>query len=135
MASPSLKTAETDALKIYMIQRAVSVEMLAKKCGVSVVTMRNQIAKNFPSLRLRLVVEDVLSNPFWTDISEFESRQRLSSWLGIDPFVLSVPELRKKISQMKIRGRSASRKREVLIGLLQQVFHSHQNHQPQSQTT
>lgn len=119
---PSLKTVQTDALKIRMIQLSLTVEAFAEKCGVSIVTMRNQISQNFPSRRLRLVAEGVLKLAIWTTNADFERRQQLSSWLGIDPFVLSVPELRKKVSQLKIRGRAQARRRPNLIALLKKHF-------------
>jgi hypothetical protein len=40
----SLKTTETDAVRVLMIQRALSVQSLAVACGVTAQTMANQIA-------------------------------------------------------------------------------------------
>jgi hypothetical protein len=105
-----------------MIQRALTVEKLADDCGVQRVTLSNQIAKNFPSLRFRLVVEDVLKMSIWSSVAEFESRQSLAAKCGYDPFVLSTTELRHYITKLKIRGRSKNRRKDNLIGLIRHHF-------------
>jgi hypothetical protein len=63
MANASLKSVQVDALKIKMIERTLTVDSMAAACGVKAITLSNQIAKNFPSRRLRLVVEGVLNLP------------------------------------------------------------------------
>lgn len=118
----SLKTAETDALKILMIQRAITTATLAAKSGVSEATLRNQIANNFPSSRLRFVIEAVLNIPIWSSITEFESRIKLAAHCGFDPFIVSVPRIQKALADLKIRGRSNSRKKGALIKLLENHF-------------
>lgn len=112
-----------------MIQRVLSVECLAEKCGIAVVTLRNQMALNFPSRRLRMVVEDVLGLPIWTTLVKFDSRQKLSALCGFDPLTASVPELRKKLSALKIRGRSGSHKKGVLIQMLEAHLTKQTNNQ------
>jgi hypothetical protein len=126
----SLKTTETDALKILMIQRALTIEKLADDCGVKRVTMSNQIAKNFPSLCLRLVVEDVLKLPIWSSVAEFESRQLLATKCGYDPFALSTMELRQRITKLKIRGRSKNRRKGNLIDLIRHHFSNVKTNSP-----
>ena len=118
----TLKATEIDALKITMIQRALTVERLANDCGVKLTTMSNQITKNFPSLRLRLVVEDVLTIPIWSNVAEFQDRRALATRCGYDPFVLSITELRQRITKLKIRGRSKNRHKGNLINLIRHHF-------------
>ena len=122
--SASQKTPQTDALRILMIQRSLSVEDLAGKCGLEAATLRNQIAANFTSRRLRLVVEGFLGASIWSGVEDFEFRQKFTAQCGFDPFTLSVPGLRQKISALKIRGRSRSRKKPVLIEMLRSHFAS-----------
>ncbi len=122
VVNQSLKTAETDALRICMIQRGLTVEKLAADCGVAPITLRNQIAKNFPSLRLRLVVEGVLNLAIWSGAAGLQVRQQLISNCGFDPFVLSASDLQRHVSGFKIRGRSKDRTKRALIALLQIHF-------------
>jgi hypothetical protein len=118
----SLKATQTDALKICMIQRGLTVESLALAGGVKQITISNQIAKSFPSRRLRLVMEGVLNLPIWSNMAAFESRQQLASRCGFDPFVLTAWELQQRSAALKIRGRSKSRCRAALIGLIEKHF-------------
>ena len=133
MANASLKTAETDRLRICMIQRALTVKKLAAACDVKRITLSNQVAKNFPSLRLRLVVESVLKVPIWSSAADFVRRQQLISSCGFDPFLLPLVDLQQHVAGFKIRGRGKDHRRLALIGLLEKHF-SQQNqskiHQP-----
>ena len=105
-----------------MIQRSLTVEKLAADCGVKRITLLNQIAKSFPSLRLRLVVEKVLNEPIWSSPDEFENRKQLAARCGFNPFLLTAPTLRNHMARMKLRGRSKARRKDALIELLQQHF-------------
>jgi hypothetical protein len=118
----SLKTIETDALTICMIQRGLTVEQFAADCGVKRTSMSNQIAKNFPSTRLRLVVEGILNLAIWSSQAEFESRQRLAGCIGFDPFVLTMPELRQRSAVFYLQGRRKATRKADLIRLIQQHF-------------
>lgn len=118
MAKQSLKTAETDALRICMIQRDLTVKNLATDCGIAPITLSNQISKNFPSLRLRLIVEDVLKIPIWSSVNEFEHRQKIILQYGFNPVVLSMAKLRQKAANFKIKGRSKCRRKQQFITLL-----------------
>lgn len=132
MANTSLKTAETDALKICMIQRGLTVESLAADCGVKTVTFSNQIAKNFPSRHLRAVVEQKLQTCIWSPPEEFAARGQFVSRNGFDPFVLSVPELQQAARKLKLKGRSRSKRRRAIVALLlQQPVPAQINHNPQ----
>ena len=115
----SLKTTETDGLKIILLQRGLTVEGLAKDCGVKEITLRNQLAGNFQSRRMRLVIEGVLTTPIWSSVDSFESRQRLTSRCGFDPFMLTASQLQKRCAGMKLRGRSLDRRKSALISLVE----------------
>jgi hypothetical protein len=101
-----------------MIQRSLTVEKLASDCGVKPITLSNQIAKNFPSRRLRLIVETVLNLPIWSSAAEFESRRLLISRCGFNPFTLTTTELQQRVAGFKIRWRSKNKTRSALIDLL-----------------
>jgi len=105
-----------------MIERELTAQRLAIVCGVKKTTMSNQIAKNFPSLRLRLIVESVLNLPIWSSQAEFDKQRQLTSRCGFNPFVLTAPELRQRIRGLKLRGRSKAKRKDDLIGLMQQHF-------------
>ena len=113
-----------------MIQRGLSVEKLSEVCGVKKITLSNQIAKNFPSRRLRQVVETVLNLSIWSNQDEFVTRQQLTSRCGFNPFVLTAPKLRQRIAELKLRGRSKARRKDAMIELLQQRFAITKSHQP-----
>lgn len=122
MPQPSVKTAETDTLRIFMISRGISVEKLAAKCGVKIITIRDAISQNFPTRHLRLVVETALKICIWSDPVEFQERQALAARCGFDPFLLSVPEIKEKLGTLKIRGRSKPRRKAQLIDFLRSQF-------------
>jgi hypothetical protein len=85
-------------------------------------TISNQIAKNFPSRRLRLLVESVLEQPIWSTWTDFEARQRLARNCGFDPFTATMPQLKFAASALKLRGRSRDRHKAKLIALLELHF-------------
>jgi hypothetical protein len=128
----SLKSVEVDALKIKMIERALTLDSLAAACGVKSVTLANQIAKSFPSRRLRLVAENALNHPLWSSPAEFENRQQLARQLGFDPFVIHETKLRRAVVALKLRGRSRARRKAALIVLLQNHFTKHETTKPNS---
>jgi hypothetical protein len=127
MANASLKSVQVDALKIKMIERALTVDSLAAALGVVSITLSNQIAKNFPSARLRLIVENVLGLPLWSSQAQFDSRQQLARQCGFDPFVIHETKLRRHVAALKLRGRSRARRKTALIALLQNHFTKHEN--------
>jgi hypothetical protein len=114
----SLKTAETDALKIALLSRGISVSGLADSVGLKTVTIQNEFSKNFPSRRLRMLVESVLGIPIWTSGADFERRRSLTKKLGFNPFTTSMSGLRQEARRRKLPGRSLSKSREDLIHLL-----------------
>lgn len=105
-----------------MIQRGLTIEHLAAACGVKRVTMSDQIARNFPSRRLRLVAESLLNQPIWSNQADFEARQHLAQRCGLDPFAATVPKLRQLVTVLKLRGRSRHKRKAALIALLQAHF-------------
>ena len=126
----SLKSVEVDALKIKMIERALTVDSLAAACGVKSITLSNQIAKSFPSRRLRLMVEKVLNLPLWSSQAEFAGRNELVRRCGFDPFAMNETQLRHRVSALKLRGRSRNRRKAGLIVLLQNHFTNDQHINP-----
>jgi hypothetical protein len=118
----SLKTVETDLLRILLIRHGLSSEQLAVACGVQKITIFNEMAKNFPSLRLRLVVETVLEQAIWSSQAEFDARRHLAQRLGFDAFTIPDWQLRQRVSALKLRGRSKARRKGELIALLQSHF-------------
>jgi hypothetical protein len=117
----SLKTTETDAVRVLMIQRAISVQSLAVACGVTGRTMANQIAANFPSRRLRNVVESIFGVAIWTAPDDFERRKSLVERSGINPFVMDVPTIQRHATAFKIVGRH-NRRRASLISSIEKHF-------------
>jgi hypothetical protein len=113
-----------------MIQRGLTVEKLAAACGIKKITLANQIAKNFLSRRLRLIVEKFFNRPIWSGSAEFERRQHLASRCGFDVFVLTLPELRQQVSSLKIRGRSKARRKSDFIILIERHFEPKPSPQP-----
>ena len=106
-----------------MIDRDMKVEALAKLAGIKAETMSNQLAANFPSRRLRTVVEHVLKLPIWSTVDEFISRQALINRCGFDPFTITTGQLYQRLAALKIRGRAkCGRRREELIALLRTAF-------------
>ena len=89
MAKMSLNSTETHGLKVLMAQRELSVSALAVSCDVESVTLSNQLSKNFPSQRLRLIVEHVLKLPIWSTSADFSVRQHLIACCGFDPYQLT----------------------------------------------
>jgi hypothetical protein len=83
--------------------------------------MANQIAANFPSRRLRGVVETVLGEAIWTEPDDFARRQSLVKRTGMNPSVMSVPEIQRRVAALKIPGRS-NRRRTNLISLIEKHF-------------
>lgn len=128
----SQKTVETDALKIHMIQRGITVADLARACGLKRTTMSNAIAENVPCRRTRIVVEDALKTSFWSTLAEFKARQQLALLCGYNPALISLIELRQRVSALKLRGRSRARRKDDLIALMQRHFTTpnHSNPQP-----
>jgi len=122
MPMPSQKTVETDALRIQMIQRGLTVEALARACGVKRTTLSNAIAENVPGRRLRVLVEDAFKQPVWSTLADFEARQQLARQCGFNPVLLSLSELRRYTGALKLRGRSRIRRKAALIALLQNHF-------------
>jgi hypothetical protein len=118
----SFKTNETVSLKILMIQRAVTAEQLADRCGVKKITIYDQTAKNFPSRRLRLLVESALDQPFWSSPVDFAARRQLAATWGFDPFTVPAARLREFAAELKLRGRSAARRRSDLTAMIQEHF-------------
>jgi hypothetical protein len=140
MAFASLKTVETDTLRYWMIRRALTVETLAENCGVKRITLSNQIAKNFPSRRLRLIVEGVLMLPLWSSEAAFKARQCLASRCYFDPFVFTTSQLQQRCSTLKIRGRSKDKRKASLIALIEGHFNNtnqqtqHEDHRKNKET-
>jgi lambda repressor-like predicted transcriptional regulator len=128
MPKPSQKTVETDALRIHLIQRGITVESLALACGLKRTTMSNAIAENVPGRRLRIVLEDVLKLPLWSSLADFEARQQLARLCGYNPALISLIELRQRVSTLKLRGRSRARRKTDLIALLHRHFTTINNH-------
>ena len=81
------------------------------------------MAEDFPCLKLRLLIEDTLGLPIWTDAAEFESRRLLTARFGADPFLLNVPELQGRMLKLKIPGIEETRSRRAdLMAILQSHF-------------
>lgn len=113
-----LKSAETDWFKSELLRRGQTVESFAVQCGPSPRTLRNAMALNFPSRRLRLKVENALNVAIWSSSEEYERRQRLCARYGFDPFTLPLDDFRKRAGVLKIKGRSACARRADLIAIL-----------------
>ena len=120
--STSLKAPQTDTLRIEMIRRGLSVDGLAALSGISVESMANQLAGNFPSRRMRLVVEKVLNMPMWSGADEFNSRLEFERSAGRDLILLTVPEMKCWAKELKIPRRYKATSRSSLISLLQNHF-------------
>jgi hypothetical protein len=121
--STSLKLSETVSVKVILLERGLTIEGLAKDCKISARSFRNQVAANFPSLRLRLVLEQVLALPIWSSPEDFNARRELIARCGFDPYRLTTTQLYKYLAVIKIRGRSkTSRTRKELTALLQSAF-------------
>jgi transcriptional regulator with XRE-family HTH domain len=123
MAFASLKKPETETLKILMIERCLTPTALAEKCGMTRSTISNQIAKNVPSRRLRLLLESVFDQTIWSTQADFEARKQLCQQCGFDPFTAHKTQLQRIVATLKLRGRSA-RLKAKLIALLQCHFSS-----------
>lgn len=102
-----------------MIRDGLTVENLASACGVTVRTFRNQLSGNFPSRRLRIVLETVTRLDLWSTLAELEARQALISGLGFNPFTLPTRQLWLRLSILKVKGRSSDRSRPAMIRLLE----------------
>ena len=108
-------------VRVLMIQRAISVKSLAESCGVTARTMANQIAANFPSRRLRGVVETILGVAIWSAPDDFARRQSVARRLGVNLAAASRTALQRHAAGLKISGR-ANRRRTNLISLLETHF-------------
>jgi AraC-like DNA-binding protein len=119
--STSLKLSETVSVKVILLERGLTVESLAADCRISARSFRNQVAANFPSLRLRLVLEQVLALPIWSTLEDFNSRKELIARCGFDPLRRTTTQLYNYLAVKKIRGRSkTARTRKELTELLMQ---------------
>jgi hypothetical protein len=117
------KSAEISILKIAIIRKGLTMETLARGCGVNYSTFRTELSKNMPSKRLRIVIEHVLKTPIWSGSDDFNRRQKLIEHCGFDAYQMSADQLYQYLTVLKIRGRSkGGRRRAALIALLEQTF-------------
>jgi hypothetical protein len=123
MASQSLKSNEARSLKIFMVQRGLTVAGVAASCGVKRVTLSNQLTKNFPSRHFRIVIENVLDKAFWSTPAELDERRQLIARCGFDPYLMTAEQIYQYLGVLKIRGRSKCvRRRKELIAFLQSTL-------------
>jgi len=122
MVTASLKADQLDALRIEMIIRNLRMDALAAACGVTRPSLSSQFTANFPSRRMRLVVETVMGMPFWSSREEFGARQTLAQHCGFDPFTVPAAKVREYAARLKVRGMRYNRSKPKLIAMLQRHF-------------
>jgi len=110
-----------------MIIRNLGIAALAEACGVSSTSLSDQFSKDFPSRRLRLVIETVIGMPIWSSREEFDARQALAQRCGFDPFTVPESKVRKYAAGLRVHGLRSHRRKASLISLLQRHFAANPN--------
>ena len=67
---------------------------MAARAGISEATGEMVHRGQLTTLRMRRRIEAALGQAIWTASGEFAHQQALTSWLGIDPFVVSLKTTR-----------------------------------------
>ena len=110
---------QVQALRSKMMDRRISISDLAEVLGVKKSSLAAEFSTDVRSRRLRVRIEDFMGAAIWSSEADFIERKKLERLCGFNPFLASVPDLRKAISDRKFRGRSSvPRSRQALIRFL-----------------
>lgn len=117
MATATPKPIEVAAFEVALLKSGETIPALAPKAGLTLIGLRTQRSKGFPSLATRRRLEAALRQPIWTSAAEWEQRQQCLARHAFDPGVLTVPQLRTRARELRLRGRSKARCRAEVVAL------------------
>lgn len=91
-----LRSVETDAVRIALIEEGLDVRALAIASGLKPCSLSSALSKDFPDALTRFKVEAGFQHrrPIWSNIKTLEQRRRCLEKFGFDPYLVGVRRLR-----------------------------------------